>query len=82
MVVVPVVDEVKVAEQLALPPAPAIVHVEGDRLPSTDEVKLIVPVGVIGLGLVSVTVAMQLEAWPTTMLLGAHETLVVVVSTA
>jgi len=65
---VPVAVAVKVAEQLAVPVTPAT-RLHG--LPVNEPagpvfVKLTVPVGVVGLALVSVTVAVQDEAWFTT----------------
>ncbi len=76
---VPVAVAVNVAEQLAVPVTPAT-RLHG--LPVNEPVgpvseNVTVPVGVVGLALVSVTVAVQDEAWFTTTGL-AHVTVVVV----
>jgi len=73
---------VKVTEQLALPPPPETTQGDPEKDPAPDEAKLTVPVGVMGVALVSVTVAVQLEAWPNTSVLGVHDTPIVVASTA
>src|SRR5438445_3655465 len=72
---VPEVDGVIEAEQLAADPVPVRVH---DPL----GVNVTVPVGVVGPVAVSVTVAVHEVAWPTTTVVGVHETVVVVVCAA
>jgi hypothetical protein len=76
---VPAAVAVKLAEQVAIPVPPAT-RVQG--LPVNEPagpvlVKLTVPVGVVGLAFVSVTVAVQEEAWLTTT--GVEQATVVVV---
>jgi hypothetical protein len=76
-----VVDGVKVTEQDATAPVPDRVHEEPVlpvKLPVPDEiVKLTAPVGVVGAAAISVTVAVQVEPWPT-VTRDVHETPVVV----
>ena len=84
MVAVPVVDGVKVTEQPDDPVlAPTRVHTDPLKEPVTPvTLKQTDPVGVLTVpAAVSVTVAMQVEAWLTTTELGEHETLIEVVST-
>ena len=58
-------------EQVAVAPVPASVQVPPG-------VKVTVPVGVVGLALVSVTVAVQVVACPMNTVDGLHATVVVV----
>ena len=81
----PVAAAVKVAEQLAVPSAPAIrLHgppMEPPAVPVNVTVKVTVPVGVIwvpGFVAGSVTVAVQFEVWLGEILVGEHVTIVVV----
>ncbi len=76
---VPVAVAVNVTEQFAVPTGPATrAHVVELNEPAGPvSAKVTVPVGVVGPALVSVTVAVQDEACPTTTGL-AHETAVVV----
>jgi len=79
MVAVPVAVAVNVTVQLADAPEPDRVQVGALKLPvtpATDQVT--VPVGVVGVPLVSVTVAVHDVAWPTTIVVGVHATAVVV----
>jgi hypothetical protein len=64
----PVAEGVNVVEQLAVPTTPATrAHVLLVNVPAAPvSVNVTVPVGVVGLALVSVTVAVQVEPWLTT----------------
>ena len=81
---VPVDDGVKVALQLAVPTGLipwASVH--GDVVPNPpvavpETAKLTVPVGVVGVVVVSFTVAVQTDCWSTVIDAGLQETVVVV----
>jgi len=65
--------------QLAETPVPVSVHGEPVKAPAPLLVKATVPVGVVAPRVeVSVTLAVQLAAWPTTTVEGVHETRVVV----
>jgi hypothetical protein len=68
---VPAAVGVILTEQVAVAPVPASVQVPPG-------VKVTVPVGVVGLALVSVTVAVQLVACPMNTVDGLHATVVVV----
>jgi len=77
----PPLPGVKVTEQLAEPPPPDSVQLDGLKLPGPPLlVKLTVPVGVIGVPeSVSVTVAEQVVDTPTATVEGVQLTLVLVV---
>jgi len=83
MVAVPVALGVKLTEQLADAPAPDSVQVGALKLPvtpATDQVT--VPVGVVGLALVSVTVAVHATEAPTTTVVGVQLIMVIVACAA
>ncbi len=81
MLAVPDADGVKVALQEATPVVAVAERVQvlelKDPVAVPVRAKVTVPPGVVGLPLVSVTVAVQVEAWFTTTV-GSQETLVVV----
>ena len=76
-VCVPVALGVKVTEQLAELPLPASVQLVGVKVPAPLELKLTVPVGVLGVPPpVSVTVAVQVVDAPTATVAGEQLTVV------
>ena len=76
---VPVVEAVKVELQLAVPAAVPVDKVQFGKVPATPgTAKATEPVGVVGDAEVSVTVAVQVEAWSTTTTIGSQLTMVVV----
>lgn len=80
IVVLPAALGVNITKQDAVAPVPVRLHVPALNVPAVPLcVNVTVPVGVVGVK-VSVTVAVQLAAWPTTTVEGVHKTWVVVES--